>query len=320
MQSQTISAIGVNCVLLLMCWCDIKAAERSSTKPFIRAGKCVRVSDRQQVPGVPGQQCGPSPHVLLPPSPLPVLLLFSPFLLLSHSALFPFDQIQAKTCRAIYRRVVLFYQPVSICGTQKYRGLPGCWRQQCSAAEGWVEWERKGGKKDRKKGTKWQRERQKEGVTELEDAWHLVVARAFAWCLSGEVRRFISVCEMRVQDESTPSLCTCFSLIRSLWYNSRLHGKNWVVRIRSPSREAGLVEKRQPRCSLGKHRQQTQDTHWVIHHTHKHIHMHTMYSHTNKHSTPHTSHTDNPCACEANMLGGLLPHKCTALAQDNFTH
>lgn len=42
-------------VLLLMCWCDITAAERGSRKPFIWAGKCVRVSDRQHFPGVPKQ-------------------------------------------------------------------------------------------------------------------------------------------------------------------------------------------------------------------------------------------------------------------------
>lgn len=72
----------MNCVLLLMCWCDIRAAERSSTKPFIWAGKCVRVSDRQQVPGVPGQRCGlsytptPSPSRSRPP-PLSNYLSFS---------------------------------------------------------------------------------------------------------------------------------------------------------------------------------------------------------------------------------------------------
>lgn len=80
------------------------------------------------------------------PFMLPFTLYSSLSLLLSHSALFPFDHIRAKTCSAIYRRVVLFYLPVSICGTQKYRGLPGCWRQQCSAAEGWVECAREEGK------------------------------------------------------------------------------------------------------------------------------------------------------------------------------
>lgn len=187
-----------------MCWCDITAAERGSRKPFIWAGKCVRVRDRQQFPGVPKEWVLASSH--------PFILSFfffstllglsfsltlsTPFLPLSHSALFPFNQIQAKTRRAIYRRVVLFYQPVSICGTQMYRGLPGCWRQQCSAAANWrlCETERK---------TPNDNVRQKEDRTELEDAWHLVVGRVFALSLSGEMWRFISVCKMQVQNERT---------------------------------------------------------------------------------------------------------------------
>lgn len=145
--------IGENCVPLLMCGCDIKVENQSSTKPFIWAGKCVRVSDRQQVPWVPGHHCG----LWRPPIPSPSLsALFSlapssQFLLLSHSDLFPFDQIQAKTCRAIYRRAVLFYLLVSICGTQKYRGLPSSWRQQCSAAERWGGCERQREKERQKK-------------------------------------------------------------------------------------------------------------------------------------------------------------------------
>lgn len=92
------------------------------------------------------------------------------------------------------------------------------------------------------------------------------------------------------------SLCTCFSLIPPLWYNSRMHGKHWVVRIRSPSREAGLVEKRQPRCSSGKHHQQTQDTHWVIHHAHARAHTgtHVRHAFAHKHRMQYTSRTDNP--------------------------
>lgn len=55
----------MNCVLLLlMCWCDIRAAQQSSTKSFICAVKCVRESNRQQVPGSKGKAVGP--HVLLP--------------------------------------------------------------------------------------------------------------------------------------------------------------------------------------------------------------------------------------------------------------
>lgn len=121
------------------------------------------------------------------------------------------------------------------------------------------------------------------------------------------------------------SRCTCFSLIPPLWYNSRMHGKHWAVRIRSPSREAGLVEKRQPRCSLGKHHQQTQDTHWVIHHAHARAHTgtHVRHAFAHKHRMQYTSRTDNPrgvCASDASVLGGFLQHECTASAQVNFTH
>lgn len=127
------------------CWCagvmselSSKAAQNPSSVP---ASVSERESDRQQVLGVPEQRCGPS----CPPTPSCSCSLCMP-LSLSRTALFPFDHILAKTCRAIYRRVVLFYLPVSICGTQKYRGLPGCWHQQCSAAERWVECEGEKGK------------------------------------------------------------------------------------------------------------------------------------------------------------------------------
>lgn len=159
-------------VLLLMCWCDITAAERGSRKPFIWAGKCVRVRDRQQFPGVPKQWVLASSHPFILSFFFSTLLglsfsltLSTPFLPLSHSALFPFNQIQAKTRRAIYRRVVLFYQPVSICGTQMYRGLPGCWRQQCSAAANWrlCETERQ---KERHQMTMWDKRR-------IEQSWRM---------------------------------------------------------------------------------------------------------------------------------------------------
>lgn len=112
-------------VLLLMCWRDVRAEQQSCTKSFICAGKCVRESERQTA----GSR-GPRATLWALMSSYPFMLLFTlhPSLApsLSHTALFPFDHILAKTCRAIYRRVVLFYLPVSICGTQKYRGLPGC--------------------------------------------------------------------------------------------------------------------------------------------------------------------------------------------------
>lgn len=61
-----------------------------------------------------------------------VLLLHAPNHLLSLSlspslgTLFPLDHIPVKTCSTIYSTVVLFYPPVSICSTPKYRGLPAC--------------------------------------------------------------------------------------------------------------------------------------------------------------------------------------------------
>lgn len=208
----------MNCVLLLllMCGCDIRAAERSSTKPFNWAGKCVRVSDRQQVLGVPGQRCGPSCPPTPSPSPASTLsLTLPPFL---SCTLFPFDHIRAKTCRAIYRRVVLFYQPCVYLWhseVQRASWLLTSAVQRCREMGGMRK--RKGGKERQKRKRPNDKGRDKRmGRTELEDAWHLGVSKAFAWSLSGEVRRFISVCKMWAQNECTQSrLCTCFSLILS---------------------------------------------------------------------------------------------------------
>lgn len=263
------------------CWCAGVIAEQQSAaaqSPSSQPASVSQWTTDSRSPESPGSNMGPRVlllhllHHLVLPLPLSLCpsLLISPlpsslFLSLSDRALFPFDQIQAKTCKAIYRRVVLFYQPVSICGTQKYRGLPGCWRQQCSAAERWGECarerDRRGWKKGKTKETEWQKARQKGGKTELEDAWHLVASREFACSLSGEFGLFLSVrCECKM---SAHTVCVPVSLTSSLCdIIACCMGEK--PRIRSPSREAGLVEKRQPHCSLSKHRQQAQDTHWVI--------------------------------------------------------
>lgn len=178
-----------------LCWCAGVIAEQQSAAAQSPSSEPASVSQwttDSRSPESPGSSMGPRVllphlihHLVLPLSLCPSLLISplpsSLFLSLSDRALFPFDQIQAKTCKAIYRRVVLFYQPVSICGTQKYRGLPGCWRQQCSAAERWGEcarerdrrgWKKKGKKKE----TEWQKARQK-GVRRswrMHDIWLLV--------------------------------------------------------------------------------------------------------------------------------------------------
>lgn len=139
------------------------------------------------VPRVPGQCLGPHPFML------PITLSPSP----SLGTLFPFDHIPAKTCSAIYRRVVLFYPPVSICSSLKYRGLPACWRQQCSAAEEWLEYER-GKEKERQTERNWMIK----GGVELEDAWHQGVGRATAWNLWRKATRFISVCRSKFREQS----------------------------------------------------------------------------------------------------------------------
>lgn len=174
MQSQKkrkkITAIRVYC-----CWCAGVISQQqngAAESPSCEPGS---VSEWATDSSSPGSQRSGSSH---PPTPSSSLFFFStllglsfsltlstPFLPLSHSALFPFNQIQAKTRRAIYRRVVLFYQPVSICGTQMYRGLPGCWRQQCSAAANWrlCETERQ---KERHQMTMWDKRR-------IEQSWRM---------------------------------------------------------------------------------------------------------------------------------------------------
>lgn len=148
---------------------------------------------------VPGQYLGPYRFML------PITLSLSP----SLGTLFPFDHIPVKTCSAIYSRVVLFYPPVSICSTPKYGGLPACWRQQCNAAEGWLECERGKGKRkaDRKKLND-----KKEGIG-LEDAWHQGVGRASAWNLWRKVTRFISVCSSKFREKSMWLLLSSFHVM-----------------------------------------------------------------------------------------------------------
>lgn len=159
-----ISAIEVNCVLLLlllMCWCDIRAAQQSSTKSFICAGKCVRESDRQQVPGVPGQCCGPS----CPPTPscsrspsIPPSLSCSLTVLYSH--LITFEQ----------RHAVLFIGEwcffICLCLFVALRSTEGFLAADVSSAalqrDGWNAREKRG-KKGRRKETKWQKGETKEG-------------------------------------------------------------------------------------------------------------------------------------------------------------
>lgn len=189
------------------CWCAGVISQQQNGAAESPSSEPGSVSEWATDSSSPGSQSSGSSH---PPTSSSSLFFFhplglsfpltlsTPFLPLSHSALFPFNQIRAKTRRAIYRRVVLFYQPVSICGSQMYRGLPGCWRQQCRAAANWRLRERKTERK-----TPNDNARQKEDRTELEDAWHLVVGRVFALSLSGEMWRFISVCKMQVQNERT---------------------------------------------------------------------------------------------------------------------
>lgn len=208
-----ISAIGVNWYTAadVLVWYQSSRAEQHKA---LHLSLEVCQSERQtQSPQGPRAML----WVLLSSYPFTLPLLLSlPFALarssqllwLSHNTLFPFNQIQAKTCRAIYRRVVLFYQPVSICGSQKYRGLPGCWRQQCSAAERWGLCGIKGERKRRNDTV-----RQRKGSIELEDAWHLVSGKIFAWHFSGEMRTFISVGEMQVQNERIMRVPVSCSLI-----------------------------------------------------------------------------------------------------------
>lgn len=126
--------VDVRCVqlqLVLRFWADVKAA----LKQFKILHLCQ----------FPGYQClGPYPFML------PIARSLCP----SLRTLFPFDHIPAKACSAIYSRVVLFYPPVSICSALKYRGLPACWRQQCRAAEGWLECGR-GEEKERQTERNW---------------------------------------------------------------------------------------------------------------------------------------------------------------------
>lgn len=156
------------------CWCaGVISQQQKGQQKALHLSREVCQSERQTA--VPRGPKAVGPRILPPLRPLFFfstllglsfsLTLSTPFLPLSHSALFPFNQIQAKTRRAIYRRVVLFYQPVSICGTQMYRGLPGCWRQQCSAAANWrlCETERQ---KERHQMTMWDKRR-------IEQSWRM---------------------------------------------------------------------------------------------------------------------------------------------------
>lgn len=121
--------------LLQICGLDFKAAEQ---RAVLHLSWEVCQGERQTAgprgpPCSVGGSCCPS-HTPTPSPTLPLSFSISDSLaeLYSHSI----TPRQRRT-GAIYRRVVLFYLPVSICVAHKYRGLPGCWRQQCSAAERW---------------------------------------------------------------------------------------------------------------------------------------------------------------------------------------
>lgn len=266
----------------IMCCCRCASViserrSRATAKPSFELGSVSEWETDSRSPGVPEQHCGLA-HPFTPSPPLP---LSSLFLLLSLRAVFPFDQIQAKTCRAIYSRVELFYLLVPICGTpevQRASWLLTSAAQHCNEMVGI--WETK---RDRKNETEWQRDRQRGARGCMK----------FGYCLSicmmslrgsgeGLFLYVRSLCKMILH-----SLCTCYSLFVYIIIVGGLYAENWVVGIRSPSRDAGLVEKRQPRSSLGKHHQQTQDTHWAT--SHKHIHIYTIYWHT--YILHHTHHT-----------------------------
>lgn len=171
----------MNCVLLLMCWCDIRAAEQSSTKPFIWAGKCVRVSDRQRVPGVPGHRRGPlRPSYPFHPLVLPLSLSLSHTLFSAlYSHLITFEQRHA----GLFIEEWCFF--ISLCLFVALRSTEGFLAADVSSAalqrHGWNVEEKRGEKK-RHQMTK---NETKEGYDRVEDAWHLGVGRAFAWNLSG---------------------------------------------------------------------------------------------------------------------------------------
>lgn len=207
----------MNCVLLLMCWCDIRAAEQSSTKPFIWAGKCVRVSDRQRVPGVPGHRRGPlRPSYPFHPLVLPLSLSLSHTLFSAlYSHLITFEQRHA----GLFIEEWCFF--ISLCLFVALRSTEGFLAADVSSAalqrHGWNVEEKRGKRKD----TKWQRMRQKRGMIELRmhDIW--VLAEHLHETSQGEVKRVISVCGVSAKWVHNESVY--LSLILSLWYNSRLY-------------------------------------------------------------------------------------------------
>lgn len=304
-----------------MCWCDIGAAEQSNTKPFICAGEVCQ-SERQTA----GSR-GPRAVLWapLPPSLHPFTLSFSP-LLSHHSFPHSLTLLYSSSIKFEQRHPELFIAEwcffISLCLFVALRSTEGFLLltsavQRCREMGGM--WERQGGK-GWKKGTKWPKGETKGGWDRV--AGCMTFGRWLCICmkpLRGSEKVYFCRRDTNEKNPPAKSLCTCFSLIPSLWYNSRLHGKNWVVRIRSPSREAGLVEKRQPRCSEGKHHQQTQDTHWFIHHMHQHIHIHATSSHTNNYVKLHKSHMLIIFMC----LYGWCKHTCwfsLALVHNYFTH
>lgn len=118
-------ATAVNCLSVaadVLVWYQSSRAEQSRAGKkslHLSPGSVSQWATRHRTPG--SQDSTVDPSILR-------LILFCSLLsfitiTLFYSILFP------ETCRAIYRRVVFFLnQPVSICGTQKHRGLPGCWR------------------------------------------------------------------------------------------------------------------------------------------------------------------------------------------------
>lgn len=144
-----------------MCWCDITAAERGSRKPFIWAGKCVRVRDRQQFPGVPKEWVLASSHPFIlsfffffPPSSV------SPFLSPSqHHFSHSLTVLYSHSIKFKQRHAGLFIGEwcffISLCLFVALRCTEGFLAADVSSAA----LQRIGGyvrQKDRKKDTKWQ--------------------------------------------------------------------------------------------------------------------------------------------------------------------
>lgn len=101
--------------LMYCCWCAGVISQQQNGAAQSPSSEPGSVSEWATDSWSPGSQSSTvGPRILLPLHPLDFFPSVSPFLSSQHrcslslSALFPFNQIQAKTYRAIYRRVVLF--------------------------------------------------------------------------------------------------------------------------------------------------------------------------------------------------------------------